>query len=256
MVKRPTMNLRGVTIAFDLDGTLVDTAPDLIGALNVVLGECRLPALKTEAARILVGRGARALIERGFAVAGHPLDADHAPKLVARFLDIYRSRIADESMIFDGLEPALDRLAEAGAILCVCTNKPTDLSNLLLAALKLDRRFASVIGADAAPKPKPDASHFLMAVERAGGDPQRAIMVGDSETDVATARAAGAPVIAVPFGYTEIAPKSLGADILIQHFSELDRAIEQLLPALNRTSASAIGSPSQTPDDQAQDKDA
>ena len=248
MVKRLSMNLRGVTIAFDLDGTLVDTAPDLIGSLNVVLGECGLPALQTEAARILVGRGARALIERGFAVAGRPLDADHAPKLVARFLDIYRSRIADKSIVFDSLEAALDRLGEAGAILCVCTNKPTDLSKLLLTALKLEHRFASVIGADLPSKPKPDAGHFIMAVERAGGDPRRAIMVGDSETDVATARAAGAPVIAVPFGYTEIEPAALGADILIQHFSELDEAIERLLPALNRRSASAIGSPSQTPD--------
>ncbi len=248
MAKRLQMNLRGVTIAFDLDGTLVDTAPDLIGALNVVLGECGLTTLETEAARGLVGRGARALIERGFAVAGKPLDKDHAPRLVARFIEVYRSRIADESTVFDGLEPALDRLTDVGAVLCVCTNKPTDLSNLLLATLRLDNRFASVIGADLPPKPKPDASHFIMAVERAGGDPRRAIMVGDSETDVATARAAGAPVITVPFGYTEIKPEALGGDILIQQFSELDGAIERLLPALNRVKASAIGSPSRTQD--------
>jgi phosphoglycolate phosphatase len=238
------MNLRGLTIAFDLDGTLVDTAPDLIGSLNVVLGECGLAALPTKSARGLVGRGARALIEKGFAAAGQPLDAERAPSLVARFIDVYRSRIASESRAFDGLEAALDRLKEAGAVLCVCTNKPTELSNLLLEALELRGRFASVVGADAAPKPKPDASHLVKAVLDAGGDVAFSIMVGDSETDVLTARAAGAPVIAVPFGYTEIAPKNLGADILIQHFDELQDAVMMLIPALNTSKGSAIGSPS------------
>jgi phosphoglycolate phosphatase len=248
MAKRTSMKLHGVTIAFDLDGTLVDTAPDLIGALNVVLDECGLPALPLEAARALVGGGARALIERGFFVAGRPLDADHTPKLVARFIDVYRGRIADESRPFKGLDAALDTLRDDGAILCVCTNKPTELSHLLLRALKLDTRFASVVGADAAPERKPHPSHFMAAVEQAGGDPRRAIMVGDSETDVLTARAAGAPVIVVPFGYTTIAAEALGGDVLIQHFSELPAAIDRLLPALNRARASAIGSPSRTPD--------
>ena len=238
------MDLTGVTIAFDLDGTLVETAPDLIGALNGVLEENGLAALPVEAARALVGRGARALLEKGFATAGQPLGEEQAPKLVARFIEVYRQRIARESLAYDGLEAALDVLGAAGATLCVCTNKPTELSILLLDALKLTSRFASVIGADAAPKAKPDASHFITAVTRAGGDPATAIMVGDSETDVLTARAAGAPVVVVPFGYTEIAPADLGGDILIQHFSQLPAAIEQLLPALNREKASAIRSPS------------
>ena len=173
------------------------------------------------------------MIEKGFAVAGHPLDEAEAPRLLARFIEIYRARIAEESFAFEGLEPALDLLAAEGAILCVCTNKPTDLSNLLLAALGLSARFASVVGADAAPKPKPDASHLIAAVERAGGDPRRAIMVGDSETDVAAARAAGAPVIVVPFGYTEIPPEKLGGDILIRHFSALPSAVKRLLPTLH-----------------------
>ncbi len=227
------MTLKGVTIAFDLDGTLVDTAPDLIGALNQVLGERSLAPLPVASARSLVGRGARVLIEKGFAAAGEPLDVDHAPKLVDRFIEIYRSRIAVESTAFDGLEAALDGLSDDGALLCICTNKPTDLSRLLIEALHLTSRFGSIVGADAAPKPKPDASHFITAVELAGGDPRRAIMVGDSETDVATARAAGVPVITVPFGYTELTPEGLMGDVLIRHFSELREAIETLLPALN-----------------------
>lgn len=227
------MNLNGVTLAFDLDGTLVDTAPDLIGSLNVVLSEEGLPTVPIQAARTLVGRGARALIEKGFAMAGRPLDDAQTPRLLDRFIEIYRSRIAEESYAFEELEDALDVLSDAGATLCVCTNKPTDLSNLLLDALGLSPRFAAVVGADAAPKPKPDASHFITAIERAGGDPRRAIMVGDSETDVKTARAAGAPVIVVPFGYTETPPENLGGDLLVRRFSELPGAVERLLPVLN-----------------------
>jgi phosphoglycolate phosphatase len=222
------MRLTGLTIAFDLDGTLVDTAPDLVGALNRVLAEQGLDPLPLSSARWLVGRGARVLIERGFAAAGEPLEPAIADQLVARFLTIYRSRIAEESYAFEGLEPSLSSLHEAGAKLCVCTNKPTDLSILLLGELNLLQHFASVVGGDMPAKSKPDPGHFIMAVEKAGGDPSRAIMVGDSETDIATARAAGVPVVAVPFGYTELAPDALGADILIRRFSDLTAAVERL----------------------------
>lgn len=223
------MTLNGATIAFDLDGTLVDTAPDLIGSLNVVLAERRLPALPTEAARMLVGRGARALIERGFAAAGEPLDEAETPALVSHFIDVYRGRIAEESRPFEGVEAALDVLHNAGAVLCVCTNKPTALSNLLLETLKLAPRFASVIGADSAPKPKPDASHLIHAIERAGGDPRRALMVGDSRADAEAARAALVPCVLVPFGYTDVPASELGAEMVIEHFADLPAAALSLL---------------------------
>lgn len=223
------MRLDGATIAFDLDGTLVETAPDLIGSLNVVLGEERLPALPTEAARVLVGRGARVLIERGFAAAGEPLPAERVPGLVARFIEIYRGRIASESRPFPGVEAALDALSNAGAILCVCTNKPTGLSEQLLDALEMRRRFASVIGADAAPKPKPDASHLLHAIATAGGDPARALMVGDSRADADAARAAAVPCVLVPFGYTDTPAHELGADLVIDCFDDLPAAARRLL---------------------------
>jgi len=227
------MRLAGATIAFDLDGTLVETAPDLIGALNVVLGERRLPPLPTEAARVLVGRGARVLIERGFAAAGEPLDEAETPGLVARFIDIYRSRIASESRPFPGAEAALDQLAAEGAILAVCTNKPTGLSNLLLEALGLAWRFKAVIGADAAPRPKPDPSHLLHAIGQAGGDPARALMIGDSRADADAARAASVPCILFPFGYTDIPVQALGADLVIDSFAELpDAALSLLEPRL------------------------
>jgi phosphoglycolate phosphatase len=222
-------SLAGATIAFDLDGTLVDTAPDLVGALNAVLRERRLPALPLKTARVMVGRGARALIEQGFAAAGEPLDAEEAPILVDRFIAIYLGRIADESRAFDGVEPALDVLAQAGAALCVCTNKRTDLSLALLDALGLTARFAAVVGADLAPAPKPDGRHLAAAVEAAGGRIGRSILVGDSASDVGAARAAGAPSVVVAHGYTEIAAEELGGDHLIAHFAELPALAARLL---------------------------
>ncbi|MDR3510927.1 MAG: HAD-IA family hydrolase [Caulobacteraceae bacterium] len=229
LLSSPAAVLTGATVAFDLDGTLVDTAPDLIGALNAVLREQSLPALPLATARVMVGRGARALIEQGFAAAGEPLGADDTPALVERFIEVYRGRIALESRPFDGVEAALDCLAAAGATLAVCTNKRTDLSLALLDALGLTARFAAVVGADRAPAPKPDARHLLTAVAEAGGRIERAILVGDSASDVGAARAAGAPSVVVGFGYTEIAPAELGGDHLIAHFAELPALATRLL---------------------------
>ena len=224
-------SLNGATIAFDLDGTLVDTAPDLIGALNVVLGECRLPHLPLASARHLVGRGARRLIEKGFAEAGEPLDPEYAAGLTTRFIEVYRSRIASESRPFPGVLAALDELSEAGARLCVCTNKLTGLSLELLDVLELTPRFAAVIGADKTPAIKPDPRHILATVEAAGGDPSRALMVGDSLNDVAAAKAAETPVVVVSFGYTETPARELGGDALIDDYAELPATAERLLSA-------------------------
>jgi len=221
--------LSGAVVAFDLDGTLVDSAADLIGSVNVLLHEKGLPALVLPAARSLVGRGARAMIEQGFAAAGEPLDASETPALVRRFIAVYRERIAFESRAFDGVETALDDLTGAGARLCVCTNKFTDLSVALLNALDLSRYFAAVIGPDLAPAPKPDARHLIAAIEAAGGHAQRAVMVGDSAADVGAARAASVPSIVVSFGYTEIAAGELGGDCVIDRFSQLPPLVARLL---------------------------
>ena len=147
--------LKGATIAFDLDGTLVDTAPDLVGALNMILAEEGLPPLPFDDVRLMVGRGARALLERGFAAAGHPLDALTGPKLVERFIAVYLDRIAHESAPFPGVVEVLATLRGAGARLVVCTNKLTNLSVALLDALDLSTAFDAVIGADLSPAAKP-----------------------------------------------------------------------------------------------------
>lgn len=222
-------DLRGVTIAFDLDGTLVDTAPDLVGALNDTLAEVGHPPLPFDAVRLMVGRGARALLERGFAAAGDPLDATRAPPLVERFIAIYLARIARESRPFPGVVAALAALKAAGARRVVCTNKLTGLSTALLDALDLTRWFDAVVGADQAPAPKPDPRLLIAAVDAVGGDLTRTVMVGDSATDVGAAKAAGAPCLLVSFGYTETAVADLGGDMIVGDFAAVPAACVALL---------------------------
>ena len=226
--------LAGTTIAFDLDGTLVDTAPDLIGTLNTLLDQEGLTPFPLADARPFIGRGARWMIERGFEAAGAPLPPDRIPALFDRFIARYLSRIADESRPFPGCEAALDALKAQGAKLVVCTNKRTDLSVNLLKALGMARRFEAIIGADATPAIKPDARHLQAAVDAVGGDITRTIMVGDAATDAGAARNAGAHLILVSFGYTEIPVEDLGADILIDHFDQLPAACARLLGACDR----------------------
>lgn len=221
-------HLRGVAIAFDLDGTLVDTAPDLVGTLNAILAEEGLPPLPFDAIRMMVGRGARTLIERGFAAAGEPLAGPRADALLQRFIDMYLARIAQESRPFPGVEDALEALKSAGAKLSVCTNKPTNLSLALLNTLDLAHWFEAIVGPDLAPAPKPDARHLLAAIERSGGQASRAVLVGDSETDISTARNAGVPIVAVTFGYTEVPCADLNPDALVSAYAELPAAIARL----------------------------
>jgi phosphoglycolate phosphatase len=223
--------LDGAVIAFDLDGTLVDTAPDLVGTLNLLLQEEGLSPLPLDAARPFIGRGAKWLIERGFQAANAPLPADRAPALFDRFIAHYLAHIADESRPFPGVVAALSDLKAAGAKLAVCTNKRTDLSVALLDALDLGPLFAAVIGADAAPASKPDPRHLETAVAAAGGGLDRALLVGDAATDAGAARAAGTPLVLVSFGYTEIPAKDLAPDILIDHFDQLPDACVRLLGA-------------------------
>jgi phosphoglycolate phosphatase len=223
--------LQGAVIAFDLDGTLVDTAPDLIGTLNVLLKDEGLPALPVDEARPFIGRGARWLIERGFEAAGQHLHPARVQPLFDRFIAHYLEHIADESRPFPGCEAALDALKAAGARLCVCTNKRTDLSVALLEAVGLADRFEAVVGADSAPAIKPDPRHLQAAIDAVGGRMDRAILVGDAATDAGAARAAKAGLILVSFGYTEIPAADLNPDVLIHSFDELPDACMRLLGA-------------------------
>jgi phosphoglycolate phosphatase len=224
-------DLEGCVVAFDLDGTLVDTAPDLIGTLNVILGEHGHTGLPLASARVLVGHGARVMLARGFAAAGETLAPAEMDRLFDRFIDLYLARIARESRPFPGALAAMDALEAAGARLAICTNKPTGLSLALLDALDITQRFAAVMGPDTAGAAKPDPRHLLTVIAAAGGTPGRAVMVGDARTDTDAAKAARVPVIAVSFGYSDIPPIDLAPDILIDHFDELPAAARRLLTA-------------------------
>lgn len=223
--------LKGATIAFDLDGTLVDSAPDLIGTLNLLLAQEGIAPLPFAEARPFIGHGARRLIERGFAAQGQAPGPAAMDGLFARFLDHYQAHSADLTRPYPGVVEALTTLKSAGARLAVCTNKLTALSTPILKKLDLARFFDAVVGGDAAPAPKPDARHLIHAVEAAGGRIDRAVMVGDASTDAGAARAAGTGLVLVSFGYTEIPPAELAPDILIDHFDELVGSCISLLTA-------------------------
>lgn len=217
-------------IAFDLDGTLIDTAPDLIAALNWVLTEGGYAAVDPAAARPAIGYGARVMIEKSLQdqnVAPAKSDID---RMHAAFLSYYAAHIADGSRPFPGLENALDTLTERGCILAVCTNKGERLSRLLLDQLELSSRFAAICGADTFANRKPDPSHLFGTIERAAGAPDRSIMVGDSITDIKTARNAGVPVVAVDFGYTETPVNELGPDVVVSHYDDMIAAMEKIAP--------------------------
>lgn len=213
---------------FDLDGTLADTAGDLIATLNVILSREGLAPLPLEKAKDMVGAGARALIQRGFEEAGKELAPSHLEGLFRHFMVHYGENICVRTQLYPGVEAALDRLEAAGFALAICTNKVEEHSVKLLEELGIGHRFAANCGRDTFPYFKPDPRHLTMTIERAGGDPGRAFMVGDSRTDIVTARSAGIPVIAVPFGYTEVPVGELGPDMVIEHFDELFAAVENL----------------------------
>jgi phosphoglycolate phosphatase len=224
------------TIVFDLDGTLVDTAPDLIATLNTILVREGLPPVAFAAARNMVGGGARHMIERGLAAAPLPSPASGAgaidvERLCGQFIDHYAAHIADQSRPFPGVEAALDALIRGGCRLAVCTNKLEWLALRLLEALGLADRFAAICGADTFGVQKPDPAILHGTVARAGGHSDVAIMVGDAITDIAVARAAGIAVIAVDFGYSETPVAEFAPDRIVGSFDHLPEAVFALLAA-------------------------
>ena len=217
------------TILFDLDGTLVDTAPDLVATLNVILACEGVAPVAHESARNMVGGGARMLIERGLAAEGRSVPDAELVRMTGAFIEHYAEHIADHSQPFPGVEEALDGLAARGCRLAVCTNKLEWLSVRLLDALGLSRRFVAICGADTFGVHKPNPEFLRRTIERAGGQAGMAVMVGDSVHDIAPARAAGIPVVAVDFGYSDPPVHELGPDRVIGAFSELSEAVFGLL---------------------------
>lgn len=216
-------------IAFDLDGTLVDTAPDLVNALNHVLASEGLPAVPYDSARKMIGAGARRMLERGLEAEDRNCSAGELARLTDAFIAHYAEHIADESRPFEGLLPALDTLAARGYRLAVCTNKLEWLAARLLDRLALSDRFSAICGADTFGVSKPDPAFLRQTVARAGGDIATTIMVGDAGPDVGVARRAGVPVIGVTFGYTETPIAELEPDVIISAMVQLPDTVEALI---------------------------
>lgn len=207
------MALRAVV--FDLDGTLVDTLPDLHAAVAALLAERSLPVPMAEAVRRMIGDGARKLVERSLAWSGAALDEAAIEAAHARFLAIYNAAPCRDSRVFDHAETALAALEAVGLALGICTNKPQGPTDAILARLGLEARFRAVVGGDAVIRRKPHPDHLRAVLERLGARPDHAVMVGDSRNDLLAARGCGMRCILVDFGYSADPVATLGADRVI-----------------------------------------
>jgi phosphoglycolate phosphatase len=222
---------RDTTIVFDLDGTLVDTAPDLTHALNYALARQGQPPVSAEMVRSLVGMGAMVMIGERLSRAGVTADPQ---SMLGDFLVHYEANIAAESRPFPGAVEVLNRLRHEGATLAVCTNKRESLSRRLLQELELEGYFSAIAGRDTFPVAKPDPGHLTSVIGLAGGDPTRAVMIGDSDVDVRTAKAASVPVILVNFGYAIDKVEGERPEAVIDHFDQLYASLSALLGGTSR----------------------
>ena len=231
---RGQANGAGRGAIFDLDGTLADTAADLLAAANAVLGPRGLPLLELSRDRAHAGRGGRSMIRRSASLLPDPLEAAEvealAETLYPDLLRAYEGRLAEETRLYDGVLPCLEALADAGWCLGVCTNKPEHLAQALLERLGVRDRFAAVLGAGSLPVIKPDPEHLRETVRRAGATPERSVMLGDTRTDILAARAAGMPCVLMQFGFAAEPLEELAADAVIGHYGEVHAALERLCP--------------------------
>lgn len=219
------------TLVFDLDGTLVDTAPDLAAATNHVMERLGLNPVAEGDIRPFVGHGALAMVERAAAAQGRNLAQQELYDLFDVFIVHYTANIAANSAPYDGVIAALNTFKARGATLAVCTNKIEAHARDLLDALGMTHHFAAITGRDSFSVYKPDPGHLTGTIALAGGRDGRAIMIGDSETDIKTAQAARVPVIAVDFGYSIEPVASFAPDIVISHYRELEQAANRVIAA-------------------------
>ncbi|HYF85230.1 phosphoglycolate phosphatase [Azospirillum sp.] len=217
---------RPAPVVFDLDGTLIDSAPHLGHALNRLLGEWGRPPVGDAMLRSLIGDGPRLLVERGFAAAGRPLPAEEVESALVRFLDLYAALPADPASVYPGVPRTLAGLAARGHPIGLCTNKPKAIARYLLGELGLLPFFGAIVGGDSLPQRKPAPEPLLAVLDALNGPSAGAVMVGDGANDLAAARAAGVACILVSYGYARGNPADLAADRLIHHFTDLPDALE------------------------------
>ncbi|ABC91161.1 phosphoglycolate phosphatase protein [Rhizobium etli CFN 42] len=224
-------------VVFDLDGTLLDTHADLVESLNHTIAALGLEPVSYDDLTHLVGQGARVMIERACRLRGHSLAEDGLPLLVERFVAHYAGNMPGHTEPYPGLVAAMNRLKSTGYRLAVCTNKMESLAVGLLDKLDLVSYFEAITGGDTFQYRKPDARHLTGTIERASGDISRTVMIGDSINDIAVARNAAVPSIAVPFGYSDVPVSSLDPDVIITHYDELT---PELVEGLLKGSAAKV----------------
>ena len=208
-------------IVWDLDGTLVESAPDLATALNALLNEHDCNGHPVDQVRPMIGAGVAKLIERGFRASGAPLDEATCEALLPRFMEIYTACATDSTHLVPGAREAVLRIYNAGLRQAICTNKPLSVTLQILDALDVRGFFGAVVGGDSTPAKKPDPLPLQRCLQELGVPAKRAAMVGDSAADVGTARACGVPVILVPDGYTGVSADALGVDYTVQRLADI-----------------------------------
>lgn len=208
-------------LVFDLDGTLVHTAPDLLDSLNHCLALEGIAPAEPDGFLSYVGQGSRVMIERAFKARRMPLETGRLDRLQAAFLEHYVGSMPGRSRFYPGVSRILELFSGEGFLLAVCTNKLEGMSVQLLDRLGAGDRFAAVCGGDTFAWRKPDPRHLFSTIEKAGGDPSRALMFGDSRADIDAAKAAGIPVIAVDFGYSDRPVRQLEPSRVISHYDEV-----------------------------------
>ncbi|QCI66730.1 HAD hydrolase-like protein [Phreatobacter stygius] len=217
------------TIVFDLDGTLVDTHPDLIGTLSWLLEAEGLDPVDLVQAKNLIGHGMKPMIEKALKLQGRGSTQDEIDEVFGRYVVAYEKRIAAASRPYPGIVAALDHFAAEGMLLAVCTNKLHRLAVKLLDELDLTRHFQVITGFDTYPVRKPHPDHLIFTIRDAGGDPAKAVMIGDSETDIRTAQAARVPLVAYSGGYTAIPLPELNPDVILDDYHDLPATVARLL---------------------------
>lgn len=224
-----SFDFSGWTLVFDLDGTLVETAPDLHAALNHTLSVKDLGPVSLETIRMMIGDGAKALIRKGLVHHGMPVnECEIEADLWPVFLEHYQRNITRLSTPFEACAPTLSALKDQGATLAVCTNKPQALAEAVLSGLKLTRQFSAVVGGDALAVKKPDGRHLIETIRKADGDPARSIMIGDAWTDERAARDAALPFVFVSFGYGTLTGQSYDRLRSIDHWRDMQQALSEL----------------------------